>query len=133
MVSNWLLKEFARARWSPRYLGIPIGKEVWGYLSDTERKPENSIPLKNPKNTASSTERACWLPKTMWRSTTRLTWSRNQKSISMITGVAPPDRFDKLESISLHLAQPVPDPASRQWRRDSSSLLLRPSVLRILA
>src|SRR5271165_3980382 len=99
MVSNWLLKEFARARWSPRYLGIPIGKEVWGYLSDTERKPENSIPLKNPKNTASSTERACWSPKTMWRSTTRLTWSRNQKSISMITGVEPPDKLDKLESI----------------------------------
>src|ERR1700720_2681637 len=99
MVSNWLLKESARARWSPRYLGIPIGKEVWGYLSDTERKPENSIPLKNPKNTESSTERACWLPKTMWRSTTRLTWSRNQKSISVITGVALPDRFDRLESI----------------------------------
>jgi ribose transport system substrate-binding protein len=77
----------------------PIGKEVWGYPSHTERKPENSIPLKNPKNTASSTERACWLPKTMWRSTTRLTWSRNQKSISMITGVEPPDKLDKLESI----------------------------------
>src|ERR1700722_4336586 len=99
MVSNWQLRQFARARWSPRYLGIPIGKEVWGYPSDTERKQENSIPLKNPKNIASSTERACWLPKTMWRSTTRLTWSRNQKSISMITGVEPPDKLDKLESV----------------------------------
>src|SRR5260370_25935145 len=99
MVSNWPSREFARARWWPLYLGIPIGKEVWGYPSHTERKPESSIPLKNPKNTASSTEPACSLPKTMWRSSTRVTSSRNQKSISMITGVAPPDSVDKLESI----------------------------------
>src|SRR5258708_11551979 len=99
MVSNWPSREFARARWWPLYLGIPIGKEVWGYPSHTERKPESSIPLKNPKNTASSTEPACSLPKTMWRSSTRVTSSWNQKSISMITGVAPPDRLDKLESI----------------------------------
>ena len=65
------VREFARARLSPRSLGIPTGKEAWDYLSHTERKLESSIPPKNPKNTASSMEPACWLPKTMRTSTTR--------------------------------------------------------------
>ena len=83
----------ATVSWDPYWQGS-MGLSI-GYGAKTGKFD----PAKEPKNIASSTERACWLPKTMWRSTTRLTWSRNQKSISMITGVEPPDKSDKLKSI----------------------------------
>ena len=76
----------ATVSWDPYWQGS-MGLSI-GYGAKTGKFD----PAKEPKEHREFYGKGVLVTKdNVRRSTTRLTWSRNQKSISMITGVEPPD------------------------------------------